>query len=240
MPLVWHLAIAAALFAALVLAVSRFLLPGRDDTERSPTPEGRVGRLRGIGHLGIARSVVALGVVAAMAQVMEDTGATWGAVYLREDLAAAGAVAGLGFIALQMLQTVGRLVGDRAVTRFGDRAVARAGAAIAGGAMAAALAVPTIETTVLAFGAVGLGIGTLIPASLRTVDDIPELPPGVGLTLVGSVDRIMILASPPLIGVIADAYGLRVGLIVIPVAALLVLLLARALPASPVQRPVAQ
>jgi hypothetical protein len=31
-------------------------------------------------------------------------------------------VGGLGFIAVQTCQTVGRLLGDPAVTRFGDRA----------------------------------------------------------------------------------------------------------------------
>ena len=86
-PLVWHLSIAAALFAALAVGVSRFLLPGRDDSELAASPERRSGR-----PPQIARSVVALGVIAAMAQVMEDSTATWGAVYLRDDLGAAAAV----------------------------------------------------------------------------------------------------------------------------------------------------
>jgi MFS family permease len=236
LPLAWHLSIAAALFAALAVGVSRFLLPGPDDTERTASAEGEVGRLPRIGRLSLARSVVALGVIAAMAQVMEDSTATWGAVYLRNDLGAAAAVGGLGFIALQASQTVGRLLGDRLVTRYGDRAVARAGAALAGAAMAGALAVPGTATTVLAFGVVGLGIGTLIPGSLRTADDLPGLPRGVGLSLVGMVPRLAILAAPALVGVMADAYSLRAALIVIPLAAALVLVLARALPTWPVRR----
>jgi MFS family permease len=180
--------------------------------------------------------VLALGTIAAMAQVMEDTGGVWGVVYLREDLGAAAAVSGLGFVALQTCQTLGRLLGDRVVTRYGDLAVARAGTALAGGAMAAALAVPATASTVLALGAVGLGIGTLIPASMRTADNLPGLPPGVGLTLAGSVNRIAMLAAPPLIGVVADTYSLRAGLLVIPLAAALTLLLAPALPASPVRQ----
>jgi MFS family permease len=238
LPLVWHLSIAAALFAALAVAASRFLLPGGDDTERSASADGAVGRLPQIGRRQIARSVAPLGVIVAMAQVMEDSSATWGVVYLREDLGAAAAVSGMGFVALQSSQIVGRLIGDRIVTRYGDRAVARAGAALAGVAMAGALAVPATVTTVLAFGAVGLGIGTLIPAGLRTADNIPGLARGIGLTLVGSVDRIAILVSPPLIGVMAEAFSLRAALIVVPLAAVLVLLLASALPTSPVQRPV--
>lgn len=103
--------------------------------------------------------------IAGAAQAMEDVGATWSTVYLREYLATAAAVGGFGFIALQAMQTLGRLAGDRAVHRYGDRAIARTGLLLAGGAIAAALAVPEPATTVVAFGAAGLGIGTLIPVA---------------------------------------------------------------------------
>ena len=230
--LVWHFAVAAGLFAALAVGASRFLLPGLDDIERPASVDVTPGRRPQLGRPGFARRVLALGVIAALAQVMEDTGGAWGVVYLREDLDAAAAVSGLGFVALQTCQTFGRLLGDRAVSRYGDRAVARAGTAVAGGAITAALALPATASTVLAFGAIGLGIGTLIPASMRTADNLPGLPPGVGLTMAGTVNRIAMLAAPPLIGVIADTYGLRAGLLVIPLAAALVLVLASALPAS--------
>jgi len=228
-PLLLHLSIAAALFATVALLASRFVLPGRDDAGPAGNEDHPRGTRRA-GRLGLVRNVLALGLIAAMAQAMEDTGATWGAVYLREDLGAAAAVAGLGFIALQATQTVGRLLGDRLVTRFGDRAVARAGAGTAGVAMAVALAVPTPASTIVAFGAVGLGIGTLIPASLRAVNGLAGLPAGVGLTLVGTIERIAILVAPAVIGVAADAFGLRMGLLAIPLAAVVVLVLSRWLP----------
>ncbi len=226
LPLVWHLSIAAAVFVGLALAASRFVLPGHDDTDRMTTTGSRAAA----GRARVAGAVVALGVIAACAQVMEDATATWGAVYLRGDLGAAAAVGGLGFVALQGMQTLGRLLADRVVTRYGDRAVARVGAALAGCAMTAALVWPAAVTTVLAFGVVGLGIGTLIPAALRTADALPHLPSGAGVSLVGTLPRMALLGSPLLVGVTADAYGLRVALAVIPLAALLVLCLASALP----------
>jgi MFS family permease len=222
--LVVHLSIAAALFAALAIGVSRFLLPGLDDAELAERAGGRLPRL------GLVRAVLALGVIASMAQVMEEVTATWGAVYLREDLGAAAAVAGLGFIALQGTQTVGRLLGDRVVTRYGDRAVARAGTALAGSAMAAALAFPGVATTIIAFGLVGAGIGTMIPGALRTADGLPGLPRGVGLSLVGTVLRFAVLVSPAAIGVAADTFGLRAALLAMPLAAVVALLLSAALP----------
>jgi MFS family permease len=215
-PVEAHLATAAALLALVALGASRFLLHGPD----APAPAAR-------GHLRLAHGIVALGLIAAMAQTMEDTTAAWGGVYLREELGAAAAVSGLGFIALQSTQTVGRLLGDRVVTRYGDRAVARAGAGLAGIAMAIALAFPGIAVTIVAFGLVGAGIGTLIPAAMRAADRM--LPNGMGLMLVGTVLRIALLVAPPLVGVIADASSLRAALLVMPAGALLVVLLSRAL-----------
>jgi MFS family permease len=213
-----HLAAAAALFGTVAFGASRLMLPGPDTVE--PAPSSGV-------HVRVAHGIVALGLIAAMAQTMEDTTAAWGGVYLREELGAAAAVSGLGFIALQATQTVGRLLGDRVVTRHGDRAVARAGAGLAGCAMAAALAVPGIATTVVAFGLVGLGIGTLIPAAMRGADRL--LPNGMGLMLVGTVLRVALFVVPPLVGVIADASSLRVALLVMPAGAALVVLLSRSL-----------
>ena len=50
------------------------------------------------------------------------------------------------------------------------------------------------------------------------------------------VPRVAILAAPALVGVMADVYSLRAALLVIPLAAVVVLVLAPALPASPVRR----
>ena len=164
-----------------------------------------------------------------MAQGIEDLTSTWSALYLRDELGAAAVVGGLGFVALQSLQTVGRLVGDRAVTAWGDRAVARAGAGLAAARWAWRCS-PGPGLTVAAFGVVGLGIGTLIPAALRAADDLPGLPRGLGLSVIGMGFRLTLLASPLAMGALAQRQGLGAVVVAIPVAAVVVLLLAPALP----------
>ena len=67
--------------------------------------------------------------------IVEDAGNSWAAVYLADSLGAVASVAAFGFIALVGAQFVGRLIGDRLVDRFGQRAVARAGGLIAAGGM---------------------------------------------------------------------------------------------------------
>jgi MFS family permease len=125
--------------------------------------------------------------------------------------------------------TAGRLTGDRVVDRFGQRTVARTGGALVVVGLGTALALPSVATTLVGFALAGLGVATLIPAAMHVADELPGLPHGVGLTVVSWVLRVGFLLSPPLIGLIADATSLRVGLLVVVVAGAGILVLGRVL-----------
>jgi MFS family permease len=225
LPVPVHLGISAAVFVVVALVAYRFLLPGPEDAERTvPSGGFRWGRAGPI--------LLVLGVIAAAGALIEDSGASWGAVYLT-GLGAAAGVAGLGFVALQALEFLGRLVGDRVVDRFGQRATARGGAVIVVLGMGLALAFPSVPLTIVGFGLAGFGVATLIPAAMHAADELPGLPPGTGLTVVSWLLRIGFLCSPPVVGLVADAATLRIGLLVVPLAGLVVLVGARALPRRP-------
>ncbi|MHC5797489.1 MFS transporter [Lacisediminihabitans sp. FW035] len=224
-PLVWHFSAAAVVFIVLALLVSRWMLPGADLAESvgADVPPATRGRL------GYAPVLISLGLIAAAANMMEDVTSTWSAVYLRDSLGTGAVVAGFGFIALQAAQTVGRFAGDGLVTRFGDRAVARVGASLALVGMTLALVFATPVTTIVAFGMVGAGVGTLIPGAIRTAEGLPGLPPGTGLTWVSTTIRIGLFVSPPLVGFVADLTSLRVALAIMPILAVVILVASRTL-----------
>ena len=97
--------------------------------------------------------------------------------------------------------------------------------------MGAALAFPSVPGTIAGFAAAGFGVATLMPAAMHGADQLPGLRPGTGLTVVAWLMRIGFVSSPPVVGLIADATSLRVGLLVVPVAGLVVMPLAGALSA---------
>ncbi|WP_380168063.1 MFS transporter [Jannaschia sp. R86511] len=252
-PVQVHLPVAGALVAAVGLLAYRRLLPG-PDRDVAPVaapgavaagpadgaPGSRAGRRRETASTWSAALplLVALGLVASSAQLMEETTATWSALYLRGDLAAGAGAAGLGFVALQGAQFVGRLLGDPAVTRWGDVAVARVGGLLALVAMGTGLALADqvqVTGTVVAFALVGLGIGTVIPSAMRRADEVPGLRPGTGLTLASTVLRVVVTVAPLALGVVADAFGERAALTAVPLSALLLVLMAGVLaPPRPV------
>ncbi|OBK78758.1 MFS transporter [Mycobacterium sp. 1274761.0] len=230
-PRTTHLAVSAVLFVLVVLTAYPFLLHGPDeDGHRS----ARAASSRRPGVVVYA-TLVALVFLAIAGALVEDTGSSWATVYLRDSLGAPGAIAVLGYIAMVGCQFIGRIIGDRLVDRFGERAVARAGGFVTVAGMGAALAFPTVPATVAGFAAAGFGVATLVPAAMHGADQLPGLRAGTGLTAVTWLMRIGFVASPPVIGLIADATSLRVGLSIVPVAGLAVMLLAGAL--SPRRRP---
>ncbi len=228
-PLVAHVAGSAVVFGALALVASRAMLPGRDEPEpdSDAQPRQRLRRRAAVPALAV------LGVLAACGAFVEDAGASWSALYLRTELDAGAATAGLGFVALSVAMTIGRLTGDRVVDRFGQRRVARAGGARAAAGMGQAQAQPAVPTTLAGFALAGLGVATLVPAVYQAADELPGLPHGVGLTVINWLLRIGFLLSPPLIGAVADAVSLRTALLAVVLAGAGALLLGRKLPGRP-------
>jgi hypothetical protein len=95
--------------------------------------------------------------------------------------------------------------------------------------MGTALAFPSVPGTIAGFAAAGFGTATLIPAAMHSADQLPGLRPGTGLTVMTWLMRIGFLGAPLVVGVVADAAGLRIGLLSVPVAGLLAVALAGAL-----------
>jgi MFS family permease len=231
-PLPVHLAVVGLVFGVPALFGSRAMLPGHDDTERDADDAGpapSAATTRSLRRAALP-AMAALGVLAACGAFVEDAGASWSALYLRDELAAGAAAAGLGFVALSIAMTVGRLTGDRVVDRYGQRRVARAGGALTALGMGLALAVPSIPTTLVGFALAGLGVATLVPAVYHAADELPGLPRGLGLAIVNWLLRIGFLLSPLLIGVIADATSLRVALVTVVLAGIGTLTFGRVLP----------
>jgi MFS family permease len=222
-----HIAATGVLFAIVAATAYRFLLHGRDAVDHESPTTVRGG---GAGRRVYA-TLLLLVVIATAGAVVEDAGSSWATLYLRDDLGAAGAVAVLGYIALLSFQFIGRMVGDRLVDRFGERAVARAGGLITATGMGAALLFPSVPATIAGFAAAGIGIATVIPAAMHAADRLPGLRAGSGLTAVAWLMRMGFVAAPPVVGAIADATSLRIGLLVVPAAGLAVVAAAGALSA---------
>ncbi len=97
--------------------------------------------------------------------------------------------------------------------------------------MGTALAFPSVPGTIAGFAAAGFGVATVVPAAMRAADELPGLRAGTGLTLLTWLMRVGFFGAPLIVGVVADATSLRVGLLTVPVAGVALVVLAGALSA---------
>jgi MFS family permease len=198
----------------------------------SGTDAGAPPSVRPTPRLGLWVLIATTGLVVA---TIESVANEWSALTLRAGLGTSLAVAGLGPTSYAAAMLVGRLVGDRAIDRFGAVATARAGAAAvvagAGGglALAAWLDVPALLLGGLIVA--GVGTATLFPLMLAAGDRLDASGRGVAVASLGA--RAGYLVVPVVVGAVGDRFGLVVGFGLLPVAgAITLVVLPRALRAG--------
>ena len=221
--------VATVVFVALSVGTKALLLPGPDhDAAAHAASQQQRRRL----PASLWLRLIALGLLGASAGLLEDTGGTWGAIYLERQFEVIPFLTGMAFVALQGMQLIGRFTGDALVARIGPLPSAVQGAVLAGVGMAAALIWPSPATTICGFACIGWGMATIIPSSMHAADELPGMNHGDGLMVVTSMMRLGFLTGPPLIGVLSEATELRAALWTIPVFAAVIVLL------SPSLRPI--
>ncbi|HEY9329196.1 MAG TPA: MFS transporter [Streptomyces sp.] len=220
-----QLAVSGALSVGIALAAYRYCLAEREQPQKAPADGPQVPYSQGTGLRPRALPVFAgISAIAIAACLVEDAGNSWAAVYLTDSLSATATIAAGGYVALASAQLAGRALGDRLIDRFGQQKVTRLGGILIMVGMGAALTFPTVPGTVAGFAAMGFGVATLGPTAMQAADELPGLRPGTGLTIISWLMRVGFLVSPPLVGMIADASSLRVGLLAFPTAGLVIFL----------------
>lgn len=220
--------VASIVFGSMAVGAKTLLLRTPDNHDVAALDVTEVQPPRRIPRTVLLR-LLALGLLGASAGLIEDTGATWGAVYMDRAFVVTPFLAGMAFVALQGSQMVGRFTGDALVNWIGSRPALIQGGMIAAAGMLAVVLFPSPVTTLVGFGCAGWGIATAIPSAMHAADELPGMHAGSGLTIVTWMMRLGFFAGPPLIGMLADATALRWALLVVPACAFAMLLLSPAL-----------
>jgi MFS family permease len=197
-----HLAAAAAVCGTIGLVWSRRFLPGSADASAKQDPV----------FVRPPRRLWALGALAFACLVIEGGAADWSGVYIKDELGTGPGVAALGFTAFSVTMTLGRLFGDRLVTRFGSARLVRTGALVAAVGFGTALAVSAPPAALVGFACLGAGMSSVIPIVFRAAGRTPGIASGVALSAVTSVGYLGFVAGPPAIGGIAELVGLPTAL----------------------------
>jgi predicted MFS family arabinose efflux permease len=217
-----HLAGTALAVALVAAAVGPRMLPAAADAAAE-----------GAHFTRPSRALFALGVVAFCVLFGEGAMADWSAVYLRDVTGAGPGLAAAGFATFSLAMAVGRAVGDRLTIRLGPTLLVRVSGAVAALGLALALAVARPWAAIVGFGAVGAGLSIVFPAVLTAAGRLPGSAAGAAIAAVSMFGYSGFLVGPPVIGLVAEALTLRVGLAIVVATSAVIALLASGLRRAP-------
>ncbi|MFO1144255.1 MAG: MFS transporter [Amaricoccus sp.] len=198
------LAVAAVSVAGALVAI-RGLVPGGP---RSRPPARRRLVLP-------PRALLAFALLALLANAVEATVTSWGSLFLVDVKGATPSAAALGFACYSLAMAAGRFAGGAAVARFGERRVIAGGGALVAAGMAVAIAAPWFALSAAGFLVVGLGAANAIPVLISAASRVPGVAPSTGVAAVMSGGGAGYLLAPPLVGSVAQGFGLAPGLAMI-------------------------
>lgn len=137
--------------------------------------------------------------------------ADWSSIYLQGVLESGFAI---GFFAFSAGMSVGRLGGDRAVTRYGRLRVGSLGALIAGLAMAYVLWAPSLGTACICFLLTGLGMSNVVPMTFSMAGQVTTKT-SQGIAMAATFGYTGFLLGPAFIGGLTHFLTLPLALMVL-------------------------
>jgi Major Facilitator Superfamily len=202
----------ACAVAAVVagLAAWPLLLSSRFDAaeEQSKDGPGKLGRWFG----GWSGPIALLGSLAFCFTLAEGAGLNWSTVYVTESL---GGTEAFGAVALGVFLgavTLGRLAGDRLVSRFGAVRVFRAGAIVAGAGFGGALLVDAPAAGLVGLGLLGVGIANALPLAIGAGGNAPGETPATAAARVSTLGYLGSFVGPAIVGGLASLSSLPLAL----------------------------
>ncbi|WP_438002439.1 MFS transporter [Sorangium sp. So ce185] len=216
-----HLVAIAAVLAAAVTAAGAALSADARLEAPAPAADGAPAERR-------STRLLLLGLIAFCSSIGEGAMANWSAVYLRDELHTTAAVAATGYAVFSLAMLLGRFSGDGLTQRFGAARLVRSAALLVAAGLGAALLVNVPIAMLLGFGCVGAGLSVVVPLVFRAGASAPGVAPGRAISTLATMSYGGFLVGPPAIGLVADLFTLRGGLVLVVALVLVIVALAPA------------
>lgn len=200
--------IAVPLLAALVLPVAMITgsaLPRLHDAPTEGQAQKSAWSLPSPALIGICLFVFGI-------TMTEGAMADWSAIFLRDALSAEGGLVGLGYSFFAFMVAAGRFGGDTLKRTFGAVNTARICGALAvlGGVLL--YFAPGVELALVGFGIIGVGVSVGFPLAVTAAAGIGDRAASANVAVLSFVALTGFLIGPPLIGFVAEHFGIRFGI----------------------------
>lgn len=217
-----HLSVVPGVLLAVLAVALRGVSSGqpRRSGENAPRFAWPMGAL-------VIPALMALGCLLA-----EGAALDWSSIYLSTVVAADGALVAAGVTVFAGAMAAARFASDGLTARFGSRALAGAGAALAALGYGIVAVASNVSAAFAGFLLIGLGLAPVVPIVFRAGAEFSPRAPGIGVAAVSTFGYVGFLLGPALVGLVAEAAGLRWSFVGIAAGLTVVAVLARGLRAG--------
>lgn len=141
--------------------------------------------------------------------VLEGAGIDWSAIYMRDVFAAEPFVSGLAVAIGAFAQGATRYVADDFVERHSPLTSARTLLAVLGlGALMVTFA-PASPVALLGFALMGVGTSVMFPLAMSAAAQRSDRPAATNVAALAQTSFVSFLLAPPLLGFVAEHWGIR-------------------------------
>src|SRR3954453_13758411 len=179
-----HLCVAAVVGLAVALIATVRLVA---DPER----EGQPALVRP------DRRLLLLGLLAFCAFALDGAAYNWSAVDLRSEPHAPAALAAIAFTGFSLALAVGRVFGDRLVSRLGRQRVVQACAGVAVAGSTLVVVAPNAALGLAGWALFGLGLAAVAPTVLGAAPRLGDAAPATAIAAVTTIGYLGSFSAPP-------------------------------------------
>lgn len=150
-----------------------------------------------------------LGLISFCCMAAEGTMFDWSGIYFQKIVEAPPGLVTLGYAAFMGTMALGRFLGDGLVLRFGRKEILQGSGILIAIGLLLAVFIPTVVFATIGFLLVGFGVSSVVPILYSQAGKSEKMSAGMALAAVSSIGFFGFFIGPPLIGFIAEAFGLQ-------------------------------
>jgi MFS family permease len=200
-PLEWHMlgALVIVAIASVVVFSGIETAPRRADGHTGKTP------LIALPTAGLA----ALCLIGAAPLLVEGAGIDWSAIYMRDVFAVEPFIGGMSVTLFSLFMAIARLTMDPVVDRYGPRAVATGLLLVAAAGLALVAVAPHPYAALAGFVLMGIGCSSVYPLAVSAAAQRTDRPASINVAALGQLTFVVFFVGPPMLGFIAEHFGIR-------------------------------
>ena len=154
-------------------------------------------------------AIMALVAVTLSAMIMEGAGIDWAAIYMRDVFAVLPFLSGFAVALGAGAQAVTRFFADPFVERYSPTVVSRALLGVLGVGVLLVFFAPSDWLALVGFALMGVGTSVIFPLAMSAAAQLTDRPAPTNVASLAQISFVAFLLGPPLLGYVAEHFGIR-------------------------------